>query len=376
MRKAIYALAVFLLGVQVVAAQTKYLNQLDEVAVKLNEYLYFTTRDFTGNQSIAHFSGMNFSGAVLNQWEVAFQLKSGAAIVPSLLGGRFSSSPNFDIVGNDVSFYNEGVNIFNSSAGGELQFFFIDEDGRPIYDVFSGERIGFTIPVMEGLGLGMGAAPALLPGLSLGLGYGTEFSFGILPGVYKSLAGSLNENFTIEKDMNYALGIKHDVAYWLPFLSDRNYSLSVAAAYHSMNLGFGISDALLNDVMTVENEMLNIDNQLTGLTYQTAAYNFELFATRKLGLLDLSLFTSYHSANYAFLSEGSLYVSLKNDMPEVDEDYTLNNLIDINVDRSAWLSGVALDFSFGRFDLGLKYAYGDNLHYGGLNLGYTFALKK
>lgn len=375
-----------------VSAQIDIKKQLDEIPEMVSQYVDFLMYDITNYQGATYLNSLNKTGKVLDQWELSIGLNAGTALVPALHNEPLTFSQNFEINGSDPSVYWSGPNLFGSTGEGDIFFRFIDEEvGGPIYDPFTGEKIGFSVPLIAGLGTGVAFSPAIMPKISLGTGFGTEISFSALPGALKPLVNSFPVDFSISKDLMYAMGIKHDVFSWIPELNKRNYHLSIGIAYNSMQLGLEMGDnnSLFGDYES-QADYYTLNDNFRGIHYGLTGFGYEGIASKSFGWIDLSLFVSSNHTNYQIKSEGDLMMSVntsfKKNSEAVFEDFTLDNLVDVDKDVRSFLYGAAIQFKLGGFGLGLKYAYQNGVltdhgripgpHYFSTSISYAFHLVK
>ncbi len=356
---------VFLASTGFSVAQVDIQKQLDQIPMQFTNYVDGYMNDLTSNQGFAFLNSLNTSGKVLNQWELVFKLSAGSGLSKNYVNADFG--PNFIVSGVVPS-------LFGSAESGELFFQFLDDEtGLPLYNPFTGDQFGFDIPLLPGLGLGYGLSPAVMPVLSLGVGYGTEVSFGILPGVLGLGTKNLSDDFTLDNDLMMSVGLKHNVFNWVPALNEKNYYLSLGINYSLVSLGASFSPALFGGFDLPESEYYSLTNTLSGMEYRSSNIGFELIATKKLAFVDLSLFGAYHSSLYTVQSIGGIDLSVANSFkvnnPDGFTSYTIDNLIDVNSSFGTLFFGAAAQFNVGPVSLGLKYGIG-NVQYAAVNLGF------
>ena len=243
----------------------------------------------------------------------------------------------------------------------------VDEETRlPYYDPFTGKKLGFGMPLLPGAGLGVGVSPSVMPVVSLGLGYATEVSVSVLPGALKASSKGLTGDFEITKDMMASFGIRHDVFHWVPWMSKRNFHLTLGAAYSTMSLESAVGDGLLGEFESTGSDYVKATNNLTGMEYGFSSLGFEAMLSKKLSFIDLSLFASTNQSDYFMKTKGSIEVDVANDFYQGSasgyETTTLDKLVDIEGTTKRFLYGAALQFNMGRVHWGFKAALSDELY--------------
>lgn len=345
-------------------AQIAIQEQLNEIPPMVSDYIDYYFYDLSNYQGDAYQNGLDFSGTVLDKWEFKVGFQIGSAYKQFYNIQPLDYSQNFEVNGGDGYLYNFGPNMFGNSSGGELFFRFIDAyTNAPVYDPFTGEKIGFAIPILEGIGTGATFSPAIMPTVSLGVGYGTEITIGALPGALKSVAGAIPGDFKVDKDLTYQLAIKHDIFNWISFLSDRNYHLAVGVNYSSLNLGLSFGDGSgLFGGNNGQEEYYSIADNLERIDFKSGGYGMELMATKELKWIDFSVFTAYNINSYSIKSEGTLGFNVNTTFkastdPADFESYVVSDIINVDKSINSLLYGAAIKLHFGRVSLGAKYAH-------------------
>lgn len=355
-------------------AQTNVGQQFKTIPENLNKYLDGYLYDLTNYQGITYLNTMHTSGKVLGKWELNLSLNAGTAFLfPHEIDINFS--PNFEQRGVPPSVFGTGT------SDGELFFRIFDDEGQIIFDPFTGEQIGFSIPFLPSLESDLAYSPSVMPVLSLGVGFGTEISVGALPGVIKAASKSLSDDFKITKDMMYSVGIRHDVFHWVPALTNRNLRLTLGATYNKMTLGATTGQGLFDAFENVSNELLSATNNLTGVEYGFTSLGFEAMLSKKLSFIDLSLFTSTNQSDYYIQSEGNIVIKTANNYysndPQGYQTTTLDKLVDLEGSNNVLIYGAALQFNLGRLSLGAKYGISqDKGHYATASLGFKILKEK
>jgi len=352
-------------------AQINVSNQLNTIPENFSQYADFYIKDVTSHQGFAYLNSFSTTGRVLGQWELDFSLKLGSGLSQELFAPEFGE--NFQLTGGMPT-------LFGTEEPGKLYFQFLDEEtGVPIVNPFSGEIIGFGLPLFPGLGTSLGFSPAVMPVLSLGIGYGTEISFGILPGAIKLVTNTIASDFSINKDITTTFGIRHDVFYWLPALHDRKFNLSLGVQYNFLNLGASIGPDLIGNIDQPSSDKFEVAYNLTGLTYKSSSMGFEAILTKKFGFLDLSLFSSYNQIHYQVNSIGGVEVkvakSFYSNIASGYDTYSFNELIKVDQKVNKFIFGLAMQFNLGRFNIDLKAAPFSG-HYYALGLGFQMLKEK
>jgi len=334
-------------------SQTNVVNQISNISPDFSKYTDGYMSGITSGQGFAFLNNLNTTGRLLDQWELNFSIKTGAGLNSSHTVSR-DFSDNFMLSGGIPS-------LFGQQDAGEIIFSFLDEGtGLPLVNPFTGENLGFGLPLFPGLGLPLGIAPAVLPVLSLGVGYGTEVSLGLLPGVIKMATNGLVEGLSVNNDLIASFGARHDVFYWLPSLNEKNFSLTIGAQYSLLNLGAAITPDLIGSLSVPSSDKFEVDNNLSGFQYRSSSLGFDALMTKKLAFLDLSLFASYNINQYKLNSLGSLDIKITKSFYDSIEEgydlYRLDNLIDVDKQLQKFIFGLAMQFNLGRFNLALKAA--------------------
>ncbi len=355
----------------VATAQINVGNQINTIPANFSTYANFYLSDITGHQGFAFLNNLNTTGNVLKQWELSFSLKIGAGLSADYNSPDFSS--NFELNGGMPT-------LFGTQSPGKLVFRFIDEGtGVPVVNPFTGDNLGFGLPMFPGIGTTIGISPALLPVFSLGLGYGTEVSVGVLPGAIKLATKGIANNFSISKDVMAAFGIRHDVFNWVPVLHDRKFFLSLGLNYSLISLGAAVGADLIGQIDAPSTDKIVVTNNLTGLNYKSSNLGIEAVLTKKFGFLDLSLFSSWNHSSYSLLSDGGVDINIAKSfyttVGEGSDTYSIANLIDVNQKVSHFIYGLALQFNMGRFNIALKAAPFSGNYYS-LGLGYKILKEK
>ncbi|HBL76179.1 MAG: hypothetical protein A2W90_10195 [Bacteroidetes bacterium GWF2_42_66] len=341
-------------------AQTNVSEQIQTIPSNLSMYIDGYLHDLITPQGIATLNNLHTSGKVLGQWELSLSVNLGAGITGVANTIHNNYSDNFELIGNQPSLFGEGTE-------GTLFFQVVDEETRlPYYDPFTGKKLGFGMPLLPGAGLGVGVSPSVMPVVSLGLGYATEVSVSVLPGALKASSKGLTGDFEITKDMMASFGIRHDVFHWVPWMSKRNFHLTLGAAYSTMSLESAVGDGLLGEFESTGSDYVKATNNLTGMEYGFSSLGFEAMLSKKLSFIDLSLFASTNQSDYFMKTKGSIEVDVANDFYQGSasgyETTTLDKLVDIEGTTKRFLYGAALQFNMGRVHWGFKAALSDELY--------------
>jgi len=381
MKKNIFAaLLVSLLLVPAIKgnSQINIEKQLGEVPIMLSEYFDYYLHDFSNFQGESYLVSYNTGAKVLDKWQLSIGFHLGTSLLPYTKAPLHFSN-NFEINGDDPNLYFDGPNLFGNSQGGTIFFRFIDEaTGAPVYDPFTGEKIGFGIPILSGIGTGLAFSPSLIPKLSMGIGFGTEISVGILPGALKSLGNSLTNEFEMSKDLMYSVGVKHDIFNWIPVLKEQNYHLSLSATYISFALGLS-TKAESGFFENTESPYFTIDDQLKGVDYNSTGLGFELMASKKFGFFEISAFTSSNQTSYSIKSQGDVVIDINssfNENQDVRSQYTVSDLISVENNFSSLMVGGAAKFHFDGFGWGIKYGRARGADFFSTGINYAFNLVK
>lgn len=355
-----------------VKAQTNIATQLGTISNNFSSYVDGYMEDLTSHQGFAFLNNLNSTGRVLGQWELSFSLKTGTGLQSSEYG--FSDfSDNFSLEGGVPT-------LFGTQSPGKMTFCFLDEEtGLPLVNPFTGENLSFGLPLLPGMGTSLGVSPAILPVFSLGIGYGTEVSVGLLPGVIRLATKGLVDGFSMKRDIIASVGARHDVSHWIPWMHDHNFGFSLGLQYSLLNIGATIGSDLIGNLDTPSSDKFEVTNNLTGLEYRSSSVGFEALLTRKFGFLDLTLFSSFNQTHYRLFNQGGLDVkvakSFYSTISEGFDLYQINDLINIDHRVKQFLYGIALQFNLGRFNLALKAAPFSGQHYYSVGLGFKI-LKK
>ncbi|HPR30546.1 MAG TPA: hypothetical protein PLK12_00565 [Prolixibacteraceae bacterium] len=367
-------------------AQIDIQGQLNEISPMVSDYMDFYFYDLSNYQGDIYQNSINYSGDVLGQWEMKIALNAGIAFKPVYSANVLRHSNNFELNGDDPNLYAFGPNMFSNLDEAELFFRFTDPiTNGAVYDPFTGEKVGFSIPVFEGMGTGMTFSPAVMPVISLGVGFGTELSVGIMPGAIQSLGVSIPGDFTIASDLSYIGALKHDIFHWIRPLAERDYHLTLGVNYASFDMGIAPqSENGLFKSDQSQRDYYYFDDNFEGIDFHTGALGFELMATKEFKWVDLSLFASMNQAEYSIKSVGDIVfhinTSFKAGSADEFKTYTVSDYVNVNKSFSSLLYGAAVKFHFGGFNLGAKYAYkggtGQGSHFVSTTLGFAFDLKK
>ncbi len=355
-----------------IKAQTNIAAQLGTISPNFSSYVDGYMKDLTAHQGFAFLNDLNSTGRVLGKWELGFSLKTGTGLRSSEYGFT-GFSDNFMLEGGVPT-------LFGTESPGKMTFRFLDEGtGLPLVNPMTGKDLGFGLPLLPGMGTSLGFSPALLPVFSLGVGYGTEVSVGVLPGAIRLATKGLVNDFSVKRDIIASFGVKHDVFQWIPWLNKHNFGFSVGAQYSLLNIGANIGSGLIGNLDIPSSDKFEVSNNLSGLEYRSSNFGFEALLTKKFGFLDLSLFSSYNLTHYRVYNDGSLDVKIaKTFYTTISDGFDLYQIKDmINVDRKVnqFLYGIALQFNLGRFDLALKAAPFSGQNYYSVGLGYKIIKK-
>ena len=369
----ILILAVFF-ATETTIAQENVGEQIKTIPANISKYVDGYLYDLTNYQGISYLNTMHTSGKVLGKWELNLSLNAGTAFLfPHDMDIDFSQ--NFELKGLPPSIFGSGT------SDGELFFRIFDDEGKILFDPFSGEQIGFSIPFLPGLESNLAYSPSVMPVISLGIGFGTEISVGALPGAIKAASGSLFDDFKVTEDMLLSAGIRHDVFHWVPALAKRNVRLTVGATYNKMTLKATAGQGLFDAFENINSELIEATNNLTGVEYGFTSMGFEAMLSKKLSFIDLSLFASSNQSDYYIQSEGNIVVKTANNFypnnPQGYETTTLENLVDIEGNNKVFVYGAAVQFNLGRLSLGAKYGISDKKgHYATASLGFRILKEK
>jgi hypothetical protein len=352
-------------------AQVNVQDQLNTIPANFTAYTEAYLTNLTGHQGFASLNNLNTTGRVNAQWELTFSLKAGVGLSTDIVPVDFSA--NFEPDGRMPA-------VFGSEVPGKLVFRFLDEEtGVPVVNPFTGKNLGFGLPMFSGIGTNIGFSPSLMPVFTLGLGFGTEISAGVLPGIIKLSTKGMADSFTVNKDVMAAFGIRHDVFNWFPALHDRKFYFSLGVNYSLLNLGITAGPELIGDIDEPSSDIVSVTDNLAGLSFGSSNLGVEAVLTKKFGFLDVSLFSSWNQSAYKMSSEGGLDVkvakSFYSTIDEAFDSYSITNLLEVNRTVSTFIYGLALQFNMGRFNIALK-ASPTGGHYYSFGLGYKILQKK
>ena len=354
-----------------VTGQLQIDKQIREVPPVISAYVDGYMHDLSSYQGISYLNSISSTARVLPQWAIGFSLRMGAGVTtPHAF--QLPESPNFEYSGVSPS-------LFSEIDPGTLQYFLIDPDeGYRLVHPFTGEYIGFDMDFFETAATGTAIAPSVIPTLTLGIGFGTEISAGVLPGLLKTALDDMGDEFSIDKDMVYALGIRHDVFNWIPSLNERNYHLTVGLNYSSTSIDIAAAEDAIGEMNNISSDYFSVENGLTGLEYSVKATGFEVMAGKSFGWVDLSVFLSSNSNKYTIESVGDLYFKYASDFYANDIVYketVLENIVDASGTINRTLMGGAVQLNLGRFNISGKYAFSDE-DYLSFGLGFVFGKYK
>ena len=338
-----------------VKAQIDVSSQLNTIPSNIGNYIDGYLHDLSTLQGVTYLNSVHTTGKVLGKWELNLSVNTGAAVkAPYYIDNNFGE--NFELRG-------EVPSLFGNGNEGELFFHIIDDaTGAGIVDPFTGEDIGFSIPLLPGSDLGVGLSPAVMPVVTLGVGFDTEISVSVLPGAIKAASKSFTGDFEIDKDMMYSIGVRHDLFHWIPKLAKHNLRLTVGATYNRMTVGATAGKGLFDDFTNMDSDLLSATNNLTGIEYGFNSLGFEAMLSKKLAFIDLSLYASSNQSKYYIQSEGNIVVRTASNFYGDNTTYnttTLENLVDIEGTTKRFVYGAAIQFNLGRFNLGVKYGVAD-----------------
>ena len=374
MRKKINIVVVALMMFVVnVTAQLKIDKQIEEVPPVFSAYIDGYMYDLSAFQGISYLNSVSSTAKVLPQWAVGFSLRMGAG-VKTPHSFRLPQSDNFDQVGNSPS-------LFSELDAGQLHYYLVDpEEGYRLVHPFTGDYIGFDMDLFDGADLGTAVSPSVMPTLTLGVGFGTEISAGVLPGAIKASVSDMGDEFTIDKDLAYTLSLRHDVFHWVPALAKRDFHLTVGVSYASVDVEVGAAEDVIGDISSITSgdpDIANyfmVENGLTGITYSTKSTGFEVMVGKSFGWVDLSLFASSNKNEYTVESEGNLHFRYASDFYADNilyEEVDLENVVEVDGSVNRTLYGAAVQLNMGRFNISGKYAISDEDYYT-LGLGFVF----
>ena len=366
----VVAIALMLLGIHA-NAQLQVDKQIEEISPVISAYVDGYMNDLSAYQGISYLNAVSTTAKVLPQWAVGLSLRMGAGVAtPNVF--KLPQSPNIEQTGMSPS-------LFSDADPGSMQFFLIDPDeGYRIIHPFTGEYIGFEMDLLEGAGLGTAVSPSVMPTLTLGVGFGTEISAGILPGAIKASVSDMGDELSIDKDLAYTLGIRHDVFQWVPALNKRDFHLTVGVSYAAVNIEVGAAEDEVFTISNTSSDYFSVENGLTGLEYSTKATGFEVMLGKSFGWVDLSVFASTNKNKYTIESVGDLKFRYAEDYYAdniVYEDAIVDNVVDVSQSVKRTLLGAALQLNLGRFNISGKYAVSDEDYYS-VGLGFVFGKYK
>ncbi len=352
-------------------AQTNVGAQLNTIPANFSSYTESYLCDLTRHQGFAFLNNLNTTGDILKRWELSLSLRVGLGLSTDFVNPDFSD--NFILTGPAPS-------LFGTEQPGNLVFRFLDEaTGLALVNPFSGDNLGFSLPLFPGIGTGLGFAPSIMPVLSLGVGYGTEVSVGVLPGALKLATKGIAQSLSLSKDIMATFAVRHDVLHWVPLLHDRKFFLTVGVDYSMIAIGAEVGPDLIGNIEAPSSDKIQVVNNLKGISYSSSNLGFEAVLTKKFGFLDLSLFSSLNSSAYKVATDGGIDISIARDfytsMAQGSDSYSLSPLVDVDKKVSHFIYGLAMQFNIGRFNLALKAAPFSG-HYYSIGLGYKILKNK
>ncbi len=347
-------------------------NQIKQLPLIYSEYIGNYTHDFTTYQGSANLVNLQTTGRVLDTWNVGFSINAGGAIfAPITTNASLYKYPNVSISGSVPT-------LFSADPKGTLNYQLLNEtSGTPLFHPFTGETFSANLPIFDGIDLsGYGASAAVMPKLSMGIGFGTEISGMYLPGLVKSSAPTKDGGLTVENDNMMIVGVKHDVFHWIPSLHNRNYYLSLGATYYNMDLEVGGLDKEFAD-NNVTGTYFSSKFNVTGLAYNSKATGFEAMLTKSFNWIDFTVFGLYSKSESSIMSKGSLDVSYASEFISVTptmKTLKLEDLINVKTSLDHFVYGASMQLNLSVFRLGVKYGYSKEA-YGAATLGFVFGKK-
>jgi hypothetical protein len=335
-----------------VKAQTHAGAQLNTIPANFSAYTESYLADITHHQGFAFLNNLNTTGDILKKWELSLSIRMGLGLSTDMVNPDFSD--NFILTG-------PAPGLFGTGKPGNLVFRFLDEaTGVPVVNPFTGDNLGFSLPLFPGIGTNIGFSPSIMPVVNLGVGYATEVSFGILPGALKLATHGISNSFSLSKDIMASFGVRHDVLNWVPLLHDKKFYLTIGIDYSMVGLGVEIGPDLIGTIDAPSTDKIEVVNHLSGISYGSSNLGIEAVLTKKFGFLDLSLFSSWNNSAYKLASDGGIDIRIAKDfystLEEGSDTYSLSPLVDVNNKISHFMYGLALQFNIGRFNLALKAA--------------------
>jgi hypothetical protein len=355
-----------------VSAQTNVSDQLKSIPVNFSSYAGLYLADLTHHQGYTSLNNLNTTGDVLKKWELSFSIRMGLGLSTEMVNPNFSD--NFILTG-------PAPGLFSTEKPGNFVFRFLDEGtGTPLVNPFTGENLGFSLPLFPGIGTNIGFSPSVMPVFNLGVGFGTEVSVGVLPGALKLATKGISNSFSLSQDIMAAFAVRHDVLNWVPQLHDKKFFLTVGFNYSMVNIGIEVGPDLIGNIDAPSTDKIQVTNNLTWISYKSSNLGFEAVLTKKFGILDLSLFSSLNSSAYKVGSEGGIDITIAKDfyssIEQGSDSYSLSPLLDVNKKINQFIYGLAVQFNLGRFNLALKAAPFSNGQFYAFGLGYKILKEK
>lgn len=367
-----YIIITLLIFPAILSAQMTIENQIKELPKIYSEYVGNYTHDFTAYQGASNLLNLNTTGRVLDKWNFSISINTTVAMIPSV-------SENSSLI-KYPNLYTNGTipTMFSGTQKGSMSFLLLNEtSGTPLFDPFTGETIGAELPVFDGIDAGgYAASAALIPKLSLGVGFGTEISGMFLPGIFKSSTKSNSSGIYVGSDNTLLLGLKHDLFHWIPSLHKNNYFLSVGVSYFNLNVDLKGLDTKFA-TSNVNSPYFKATFDLRGATYSSKAIGIDLMATKSFNWVDLSIFGMYSKAESSIVSDGTINVQYATDFVSASpvlKSTTLDNLVNTSNSNKRFAYGAAVQFNIMRMRLGFKYGYYDEA-YGTVSLGFVIGKK-
>lgn len=344
---------IFVFSSLITLAQDKEISQLNSVPNALSNYHKNFLNDIHSYLGLTQHNAWSHRSNVLNLGEVSFTLSHTASFI------SYNKLSEFDNLAypNNAHFTGAIGSLFLNSRNPRFDFYLLDpESQNPVVNPGTGNPLRASMPLLNGKGLNFGNIPSFAPRINIGLGRGAELGFTILPYgntlMYNDKASNL-----LSGDIMWGVNFREDLSYYIPSLKRKNVHLTVGWSYNfnQWNLRFdenfekmGVNDptVIINSTVNGIRQIMN-NNGFDIFLGKTYSKRFELYA---FGLMV--------NNRINVKSNGALNIRF----PDItaqnpDREIIIDNLVNYSIQKSRYSAGAGMEYKYGKFSLGVKYAY-------------------
>lgn len=360
---------IFIMACLTVQAQDEEINQLNGISTAISAYHSNFMSDVHTNLGISQQNHWAHSSKVLDKGKYSLELAYSTTFHGYDDVTKFDNS----IYDDNAHFTGEIGSWFLRSNDANFDFYLLDKvSGNPIVNPGTGSALKASMPLLSGKGTNAISLPSYAPQIKLGVGYGAEVGFSVLPFAYKSTYNDKNSKL-ISNDVYWGLSVREDLSYWIKSLRDKNLQLTLGASYNFNHWNLTFDENF--DKMGVNDPTVIVYSTVLGTRQTMNNTGFDIYLGKNLSnSFEVYAYGAMVNNRINVRSKGALNIRF----PDItaqnpDREIIITDLLDYSKQFTTYSLGAGFQFTFHKFGLGAKYAYQES-HF--LSVGLSYFLNR